>query len=84
MSTEPADPMVTASVSSAGAKREDTVDTTHEIQPLSVQRWYWQDVLYLLAMVVLVVVMAYRFTPNLNGEVAVKMTGCSINFFFAH
>src|SRR5438876_5333665 len=70
MSTEPADPMVTASVSSAGAKREDTVDTTHEIQPLSVQRWYWQDVLYLLAMVVLVVVVAYRFTPNLNGEVA--------------
>lgn len=70
MSTEPADPMVTASASSAGAKRENTVDTTHEIQPLSVQRWYWQDALYLLAMVVLVVAMAYRYTPNLNGEVA--------------
>src|SRR5258708_35115802 len=67
MSTEPADSMVTASASSAEAKREDT---THEIQPMSVPRWYWQDALYLLVMVVLVVAMAYRYTPNFNGEVA--------------
>src|SRR6266567_1196205 len=71
MSTEPADPMVTSSKISRGSKKEDiVVGPAQEIQPMPVQRWYWQDALYLLVLAGLVIAMAYRYTPDLTGEVA--------------
>jgi hypothetical protein len=71
MSTEPADPTVTASMISGGSKKEDNVvGPAQEIQPMPVQRRYWQDALYLLVLVGLVIAMAYHYTPDLTGEVA--------------
>ncbi len=37
---------------------------------LSAPRWNWQDALYLFLLLLPVLIMAYRYTPNLTGEVA--------------
>ncbi|MBA2286704.1 MAG: hypothetical protein H0W02_14600, partial [Ktedonobacteraceae bacterium] len=39
-------------------------------QPGTSLSWNWRDALYLLALVLLVVVMAWRYTPDFTGEVA--------------
>lgn len=47
----------------------DSTSTTAGIKIASRPRWNWQDGLYLLIMLLLVVAMARYFTPNFTGEV---------------
>ncbi|MEO8956374.1 MAG: hypothetical protein ABI465_17620 [Ktedonobacteraceae bacterium] len=69
MSTEPANSIIIpAKISIQHNKHEVTPD--EKTNPRLQRRWNWQDILYLLLLVGLVVVMAYRFTPNFSGEVA--------------
>ncbi|TMC84893.1 MAG: hypothetical protein E6J10_08925 [Chloroflexi bacterium] len=70
VSTEPADSIVTASTPFIEQKSEPAAQHEREIQPAHSQQWNWQDALYLLALVGLVVAMALRYTPDLTGEVA--------------
>src|SRR6266849_4446931 len=70
VSTEPADSIVTASTPLIEQKSEPAAQHEREIQPAHSQRWNWQDALYLLALVGLVVAMALHYTPHLAGEVA--------------
>jgi len=70
VSTEPADSIFTASTPLIEQKSEPAAQHEREIQPAHSQRWNWQDALYLLALVGLVVAMALRYTPDLTGEVA--------------
>ena len=70
VSTEPADSIVTASTPLIELKSEPAAQHEREIQPAHSKQWNWQDALYLLALVGLVVAMALRYTPDLTGEVA--------------
>lgn len=69
MSTEPANSIVIPTkIAIQHNKHKGTPD--EKTNPRLQRRWNWQDILYLLLLVGLVVVMAYRFTPNFTGEVA--------------
>ncbi len=69
MSTEPANSIIIPTkISIQHNKHKVTPDV--ETNPRLRRRWNWQDILYLLLLVGLVVVMAYRFTPDFTGEVA--------------
>ncbi len=70
MSTEPADSIVTAATPLIEQKSESAAQLEREIHPAHDRQWNWQDALYLLALVGLVVAMALHYTPNLTGEVA--------------
>ena len=77
MDTEQVEPINASSASSARqtqpANDEQAVDSTREstrwMKLASGPEWGWQDALYLLTIVLLVVSMAWYFTPNFAGEV---------------
>jgi len=70
VSTEPADSIVTAATPLIEQKSELAAQLEREIHPAHDRQWNWQDALYLLALVGLVVAMALHYTPDLTGEVA--------------
>ena len=69
MSTEPADSIVTTSTPLIEQKSEPAAQLEREIQAAHSHRWNWQDTLYLLALVGLVIAMVLLYTPDLTGEV---------------
>src|SRR5437764_10110914 len=69
VSTEPADSIVTASTPLLEQKDKPAAQLERELQPAHSQQWNWQDALYLLALVGLVIAMALLYTPDLRGEV---------------
>ena len=77
MDIEQVDPISASSASSARqtlpANDEQAVDSTREptrwMKLSSGPKWGWQDALYLLTIVLLVVAMGWYFTPNFAGEV---------------
>ncbi len=58
----------TASTTLPLSKTQNEVEDSSERGPGL--PWRWQDALYLLALLGLVVAMAYRYTPHLTGEIA--------------
>ena len=77
MDIEQVEPVSASSASFARqtlpANDEQAIDSTKEsttgIKLASGPKWSWQDALYLLTIVLLVVAMAWHFTPNFAGEV---------------
>src|ERR671939_300855 len=69
MSTESTLPAA-ATVSAVREKVRSNEPLTAEENLLSTPKWSWQDILYLSMLALLVAAMAYRYTPNLTGEVA--------------
>src|SRR5690348_16756478 len=69
MSTESTSP-ATEAVPADKEQVRSNERPTSEANLLSTSKWSWQDVLYLSMLVLLVAAMAYRYTPNLTGEVA--------------
>jgi len=77
MDIEQVEPINASSASSARqtlpANDEQAVDSTREptrwMKLASGPKWGWQDALYLLTIVLLVVAMGWYFTPNFAGEV---------------
>jgi len=70
VSTEPADSIVAASTPLIEQKGEPAAQLEREVQPAHSLQWNWQDALYLLALVGLVIAMALHYTPDLTGQVA--------------
>jgi hypothetical protein len=77
MDIEQVEPISASSASSARqtlpANDKQAVDSTKEptrwMKLASGPKWGWQDALYLLTIVLLVVAMGWNFTPNFAGEV---------------
>src|SRR5205823_14894244 len=74
VSTEPADSIVTSAALSIEQKKEVPSQTGgrngRDMVGAPLAGTLWHDALYLLALVGLVLAMAWRYTPNLAGEVA--------------
>lgn len=74
MNTEHAGEITVASASKIEAtttiNSKEQASSAEEAQLSSTRRWGWSDAAYLLAFAVLVIAMAYRYTPHITGEVA--------------
>src|SRR6266849_5378278 len=77
MDIEQVEPISASSTSSAthtiparvGQVADSAKELTTRMNLASGPKWGWQDALYLLTIVLLVVAMAWYFTPNFTGEV---------------
>ena len=77
MDIEQVEPISASSTSSAthtiparvGQVADSAKEMTTRMNLASGPKWGWQDALYLLTIVLLVVAMAWYFTPNFTGEV---------------
>ena len=70
MSTESTNSTVDPSTALIQRKNKREAASEGSIQTKPNRRWNWQDALYLLILLGLVVAMAVHYTPNLTGEVA--------------
>ena len=69
MSTERIKPIEVKSISPGEKEKEQEANSNEEATSKRSSKWNWQDALYLLFLLFLVIFMAYRYTPNLTGEV---------------
>jgi hypothetical protein len=72
LTTERADSTITTSTPLLEQKGKPAAQLERDLQPARSQRWNWQDALYLLVLVGLVMAMALLYTPDLTGEVPGK------------
>ena len=70
MSTEHVEPTVTSLTIATEKKDKVHRNGTPESNLIPGHKWGRRDALYLFSLVLIVVAMAYRYTPNLTGEVA--------------
>lgn len=69
MSTERIEPIEVKSISPGEKEKEQEANSNEDATSKRSHKWNWQDALYLLFLLFLVIFMAYRYTPNLTGEV---------------
>ncbi len=74
MSTEHVEPVDTSPaasiVPSTATETEENNASERGNKTLQAQKWGWRDAIYLVILVLLVIAMAFRYTPNLTGDVA--------------